>query len=888
MSNNLITLPGKILSNSVYGTEHLPILIKEYDLYKVNEFQNNHDGDLFFINVIPTSDNIFDTWSIEYKLYITTPDNDLLQGYYECNISTAGSNLTSKIFNGFGSSNSQEFPIESHLIMRYIDSEKYQDRNNYPIKIGISVGDNLERLYKVEIYSTYGCSAVISDNIETYEDVWDSSAYDSIDVINAKTNSIDYSDLNGIPTNISTFNNDAGYLTQHQDISGKADKVSNATNGNFAGLDSNGNLVDSGYSSSSFITQHQSIPEYTVEKLASSESGYSSSYVLKKNNIQVGATINIPKDMVVSNGEIRTANTIDVPYQGAQVGDKYIELTIANTEQNKIYIPVKDLVDVYTEGNGININSSNVVSIKIDQLNSNGLSVGENGLSLSTVTTTSSGVMSSADKSKLDGIASGAEVNIQSDWNQTNTSADDYIKNKPNIGSLKTDNTTAQTPSASESFTGDVSLHKIAKTGSYNDLNDKPTIPSSGDFVTSLGTSGNNVTWTKNGVTNNLTVPYATNAGTAAKLGSSTVGGSTTRPIYLNAGSPTAITSMAMRYFGWPVDGYTALDSVSNLYLNAGANVCAHIKPDYVDVEYTNDNGVTWLDYGATDEQKVKIFTTSGGFSVGKKSTSSSTNVTVNDAVRITVHAGAGFYCHSLFMMFRFYCPATCRLKVEYTTYSATTTWTESGTYTFSGNPTYLMIPFDKYIFGNNGVHDFRLTLQYAGTGYVTNGHTISMIKIFSNNIYSGNSTLATTGRLYSYDWEENATFPANVTASKFIKSGGTSSQFLKADGTVDTNTYLTQHQDISGKADKASTLAGYGITDAKIENGVITLGSNTITPLTSHQSLTNYVQKSNTSGLLKNDGTQEIIDVKGYKTKEYTAKKKVFEDKFNLTIKEI
>lgn len=34
------------------------------------------------------------------------------------------------------------------------------------------------------------------------------------------------------------------------------------------------------------------------------------------------------------------------------------------------------------------------------------------------------------------------------------------------------------------------------------------------------------------------------------------------------------------------------------------------------------------------------------------------------------------------------------------------------------------------------------------------------------------------------------------------------------------------------------TTLSGYGITDAKIANGVITLGSNTITPLTSHQTL--------------------------------------------------
>lgn len=42
----------------------------------------------------------------------------------------------------------------------------------------------------------------------------------------------------------------------------------------------------------------------------------------------------------------------------------------------------------------------------------------------------------------------------------------------------------------------------------------------------------------------------------------------------------------------------------------------------------------------------------------------------------------------------------------------------------------------------------------------------------------------------------------------------------------------------IEGKANKATTLSGYGITDAKIESGVITLGNNTITPLTSTSSI--------------------------------------------------
>ena len=39
---------------------------------------------------------------------------------------------------------------------------------------------------------------------------------------------------------------------------------------------------------------------------------------------------------------------------------------------------------------------------------------------------------------------------------------------------------------------------------------------------------------------------------------------------------------------------------------------------------------------------------------------------------------------------------------------------------------------------------------------------------------------------------------------------------------------------------------------------------------------------------IFNNDGSVEVIDVKGFKTKEYITKKKVFEDKYNMKIKEI
>lgn len=41
------------------------------------------------------------------------------------------------------------------------------------------------------------------------------------------------------------------------------------------------------------------------------------------------------------------------------------------------------------------------------------------------------GLMTSEEKTKLAGIAAGAEVNVQSDWSNTDTSSDAYIKNKP-------------------------------------------------------------------------------------------------------------------------------------------------------------------------------------------------------------------------------------------------------------------------------------------------------------------------------------------------------------------------------------------------------------------------------------------------------------------------
>ena len=83
-------------------------------------------------------------------------------------------------------------------------------------------------------------------------------------------------------------------------------------------------------------------PEYSiVEDKTSTE--YSAVYHLTKDGANVGAAINIPKDMVVKSGTVETNPT------GKPAGT-YLVLTLANATEDKIYINVGDLIEYVTAG----------------------------------------------------------------------------------------------------------------------------------------------------------------------------------------------------------------------------------------------------------------------------------------------------------------------------------------------------------------------------------------------------------------------------------------------------------------------------------------------------------------------------------------------------------
>ena len=183
------------------------------------------------------------------------------------------------------------------------------------------------------------------------------------------------------------------------------------------------------------------LPVYTMSKVETEE-GFASSYKLMKDGVASGVTINIPKDKVLQSALIKVVETENQPVAGYKVGDKYFEFTFQNQEA-KMYLLATELVDVYTEGSHISISENNEISVDVNTLstevaNNSALTnkFDEKGAASAakdaaiaaaksyTDTTVAGYVakeegkdLSSNDftdeyKSKLDGIAAGAQVNI--------------------------------------------------------------------------------------------------------------------------------------------------------------------------------------------------------------------------------------------------------------------------------------------------------------------------------------------------------------------------------------------------------------------------------------------------------------------------------------------
>ena len=90
--------------------------------------------------------------------------------------------------------------------------------------------------------------------------------------------------------------------------------------------------------------------EYSMAKQVTAEEGFAATYYLTKDGVQVGEKINIAKDQVLDNVELKQCTEIDKPIAGLKVDDYYFDFTFKNKPEH-IYLAAKALTDVYTAGN---------------------------------------------------------------------------------------------------------------------------------------------------------------------------------------------------------------------------------------------------------------------------------------------------------------------------------------------------------------------------------------------------------------------------------------------------------------------------------------------------------------------------------------------------------
>lgn len=152
----------------------------------------------------------------------------------------------------------------------------------------------------------------------------------------------------------------------------------------------------------------------------------------KLSGIATGAQVNVLEGVQVNGTSVTPTNkiaNIAVPTKTSELTNNSGFITSADIPEGAAATTTTPKMDgtaaVGTEvtfARGDHVHPSDTT--KVDKVTGKGLSTND---------------FTTAEKNKLSGIASGAEVNVQSDWNVTSSTSDAFIKNKPSIPTKTSD-----------------------------------------------------------------------------------------------------------------------------------------------------------------------------------------------------------------------------------------------------------------------------------------------------------------------------------------------------------------------------------------------------------------------------------------------------------------
>lgn len=239
--------------------------------------------------------------------------------------------------------------------------------------------------------------------------------------------------------------------------------------------------------------------------------------------------------------------------------------------------------------------------------------------------------------------------------------------------------------------------------------------------------------------------------------------------------SPGNVYHTDVKFGGLPLAGKTSPAAAASIgLLSNKAELC---NPNGVTVEYSNDGGATWLDYGLDDMHKINLLSMLGTrIAVGKKTI----GVTLDDQVRVTVTAmECGLYTalKSILLNVSTNGGQACTATIEYSKIGSPDDFLLYEVVPITGWSGWNEIPCAMDFGGAqhqpNQTSAIRVTLKLGTLPTNSSPGNLELLNILLLGATNWNapSYLARTGHLYKYNASGDAFFPSGVTAESFYGS---------------------------------------------------------------------------------------------------------------------
>ena len=286
-----------------------------------------------------------------------------------------------------------------------------------------------------------------------------------------------------------------------------------------------------------------------------------------------------------------------------------------------------------------------------------------------------------------------------------------------------------------------------------------------------------------------------------------------------------------MTWGGRAINGDIAPIDAAMSYLHS-PNRAQFANPAGIIVEYSTDAGATWIDYGLSDAQKVAFVSGLGTVMyLGKMNSGTSS---INNQLRITIiPSSCGFYTNLKTILFEISKQGTSELstKVESANNGSKTTFSTIGTYRMSGWSGWNSLPFSKGNFGGSETQTYqtgalRFTFSYASTPASDQYAWVDNLMLLGTTYWITPSNMAKTGHLYSWDYAQNAIFPAAITAKSFNGNASSATKLATARTLTIGNTGKT----FDGTSNVSWSLSEIGVAAASHTHAYLPLSGGTMT----------------------------------------------------------